>query len=83
MGLTEKDIEDTMQARPVAVVDLYDVHDLLDKMSTIIDRLEDITRMLHEHLHQERSKSWELILKAMLEKEDQKRGDKKDAHRTG
>ena len=82
MGLEQKDIDDMRMARPVAVIDVWDLHDLLEKMEAIVNRLGDITRELHDQLHEERQKNWQLILEEMLKQMEQK-GRQSFAHRTG
>lgn len=69
MPLDEKDTHDLRLARPVAVVDLWEAKDSLDRMEKIVERLEKTVRTLVTLYHEERVKSWELILKEMMRQE--------------
>lgn len=75
MGLDKTDLEDVRLSRPVAVVDLWDIDDRINRLEEITERLEGITRSLVNLYHQERVKNWELILHQMMkEKMDRKNG---------
>lgn len=72
MGLEEKDIEAVKLARPVALVDLWEMDDRLDHLEEITERLEKAVRSLVTLYHEERVKTWEVILREMLNQRDRK-----------
>ena len=79
MALTEKDLADVKMARPVAVIDLWDIDDRIDRLEELADRLEAredrliaAIETLENLYRSERVKNWELILSEMLRKEEQK-----------
>ena len=74
MGLEKKDFKDIKLARPVAVVDLWDIDDRIDRLEAISERLEAITHDLVNLYYQERVKNWELILNEMMKQKDRKSG---------
>lgn len=76
MSLDEKDFDDTRLARPVAVVDLWDIDDRICHLEEITERLEKALRTLITLYHGERVKTWELILKEMINQKDRKNGPK-------
>ncbi len=76
MGLSRKDIQDVRQARPVAVVDLWDVDDRINWLQDLTDRLEKVVECLIELYREERVKNWEMILKEMLDREGVKKEGK-------
>ena len=76
--MDKKDFEDVKIARPVSVVDLWDIDDRIDRLEDVTCRLEKITEILLALYHEERVKNWELILGEMVERGPQKwRKDKK------
>jgi len=76
--MDKKDFDDVKLARPVSVVDLWDIDDRIDRLEDVTCRLEKLTEILLALYHEERVKNWELILKEMLERGPHKwRIDKK------
>jgi len=80
--MDEKDFQDTKLARPVALVDLWDIDDRIDRLQDLVIRLERVVESLIELYRSERVKNWEIILHEMLKKQEQKKGNA-DVHRTG
>jgi hypothetical protein len=74
-GLSEKDCQDVKLSRPVAVVDLWDIDDRIDRLEGITERLEIVAEVLFILYKEERVKNWTLILEEMLKKQDQKKGN--------
>lgn len=66
--MSNDDTKDVKLARPVAVVDLWDIDDRINRLDDCIERLEGIVQILLEHTHNERVKDFERILKGELEK---------------
>ena len=75
MTLTEKDFDDLRLARPVPVVDLWDLDDRISCLEAIAERLERAVVAFGELYRSERIKSWELILREML---NEQRGQKNE-----
>lgn len=75
MKTLSTDLEETKLARPVAVVDLWDIDDRISRIEDCVNRLEKIVECLTELYLKERVKNWELILNKMLEKEERKKGN--------
>jgi hypothetical protein len=73
MGLDQRDKE--MMAISVPVVDYFEMREDLDRLEDAVVRLEKVVKCLTELYLKERTKSWELILNKMLEKEEQKKGN--------
>lgn len=46
MSLDQNDIDEMVLARPVAVVDLWDIDDRIDRLETIAERLEGVVQTL-------------------------------------
>jgi hypothetical protein len=76
MSLNQKDLDDTKLARPVAIVDLWNIDDRINRLQDVVIRLEKIVEILVELYLKERVKNWELILREMLKKEELKKGNK-------
>lgn len=60
--------QDVKMARPIAVVDLWDIDDRIERLENTVERLEKVVTALAELYGEERVKNWELILKEMLKK---------------
>jgi hypothetical protein len=71
------DIEDTKLARPVAIVDLWDIDDRINQLTEIAECLKGVTQALLEHAHDERVRDFERILSNALDREDARRNGKK------
>lgn len=67
--------DDFKLAKSVAVVDLWDIDDRINRLEAIAERLEEVVGCLVELYRSERVKNWELILQEMLKKEAQKKGN--------
>jgi len=80
VGLSETDLNDVKLSRPVAVVDLWDIDDRISRLEDVACRLEKIVEVFLALYGEERVKSWELILKEMLKKYEQRR-DQYDRNR--
>lgn len=79
MALNEKDLGDVKLSRPVAVVDVWDIDDRIDRLQDAVIRLERTVEALIELYRSERVKGWEMILQEMLKKQEQKtRGHQND-----
>jgi len=85
MSLTEKDFDDTRLARPIAVVDLWNIDDRLSRLEAIEEQLEarenrliQAIQALENLYHRERVKNWELILQEMLKQEMAKQQRQRD-----
>lgn len=76
MELNETDIQDVKLAKPVAVVDLWDIDDRISHLEEITERLEKTVEVLVALYHEERVKNWELILKEMLDRKGIKKEGK-------
>jgi hypothetical protein len=70
VALDTKDLEDVKLARPVAVVDLWSLDDRITQLEEITERLEKVGKTLVTLYHEERVKSWEIILKEMMKQKD-------------
>lgn len=77
MALNEKDIEDIKLSRPVAVVDIWDLDDRISRLEEVADQLGKAVRTLVTLYHEERVKSWELILNQMMKERDRKNEQRK------
>ncbi len=66
MGIDSKDVEDIRLARPVAVTDLWDIDDRIERLEMMTERLEKVVRAVVTLYHEERVKTWELILQEMM-----------------
>ena len=76
--MDKKDLEDVKLARPVSVVDLWDIDNRVDRLEDAVTRLEKVVECLVELYHEERVKSWDLILGKMMQRGPQQwRKDKK------
>lgn len=73
MGLDKRDIE--MMCICIPVVDYWEMREDLDRLENVVNRLEKVVEMLIELYRSERIKNWEMILRKMLEKHEEKRGD--------
>ena len=80
MGLDKRDKE--MMALSVPMVDYFEMREDLDRIEDVVIRLERIVEVLVELYLKERVKNWELILREMLKKEEQKKGNR-NGNRTG
>jgi hypothetical protein len=80
MGLDERDKE--MMAVSVPTVDYFEMREDLDRLEDAVIRIEKVVEALILLHKEERVKSWELILREMLRKEDQKKGNR-NGNRTG
>jgi len=74
MSLNGTDIQDVKLARPVAVVDLWDIDDRISHLEEITERLEKVIKCLVTLYREERVKTWEAVLHEMLEKKERKPG---------
>jgi hypothetical protein len=75
--VSEKDLNDVKLARPIAVVNLWDIDDRISQLEEISRRLEKTLIAFCELYREERVKSWELILKEMVGRERGKKWTKK------
>jgi hypothetical protein len=64
-----------MMALSVPTVDLFELRDDLDRLEDAVIRLEKVVECLIELYRSERLKNWKLILREMLRKEEQKKGN--------
>ena len=80
VGVNHKDFEDVRLSRPVSVTDLWDIDDRISRLEDIAARLEKVLEAFILLYREERVKTWEMILKKMLEQE-QKKGN--HGNRTG
>ena len=71
MGLDKKDIE--MMAVSVPTVDYWEMKEEIDRLNDSVNRLEKVVEMLIEVYRTERVKTWEIMLKGMLDREEKKR----------
>jgi hypothetical protein len=74
MSLTDKDFQDLRLCRPASAVDIWDLDDRIDRLEAIAERLERAVAAFGELYKGERIKNWELILREMLKREENKRG---------
>lgn len=81
MGLDKRDKE--IMALSVPMVDYFEMREDLDRIEDVAIRLEKIVEVLVELYLKERVKNWELILREMLKKEEQKKGNWNGKNRTG
>ena len=65
MSNDEKDVK---LARPIAIVDLWDIDDRITRLDDCVERLERIIQTIIEYAHGERVKEFEKILKEEVEK---------------
>jgi len=65
-----KDLEDTRLAREVALLDVWDLDDRISRLEDLTCRLESVLAALIKLYEGERIKDWELILRAMMEKQE-------------
>jgi len=84
MGLEQKDLDDVRQSKPVAVVDLWDIDDRIDRLENIAKRLERVLEVLAQLYLEERTKTWELILNELIRQErDQYKKGNFNGNRSG
>jgi hypothetical protein len=74
--MNNMDFQDVKLARPIAIVDLWDVDGRVNRLDNCIDRLERITQILIEYSHDERVRDFERILKEAMDREDAKKEGK-------
>jgi len=79
MSLDKRDMQ--MMAVSVPTVDYFEMREDIDRLEDAVNRLEKVVECLVELYRSERVKNWELILKEMLRKELEKRGDQYDRNR--
>jgi len=79
MGLDKKDLE--MLSVSIPVVDWWDIQEEIDRLENLADRLESVEEALIDLYRTERVKSWEIILKKMLEKQEKKGNRNESAFR--
>jgi hypothetical protein len=72
--IEEKDIRDVRLSRPVAVVDLWDIDDRVEKLEKLVETLQKAILALEALYREERLRNWELILREMIKREE-KKGD--------
>jgi hypothetical protein len=70
MGLDKKDIE--MISISVPVVDYWEMKEEVDKLTDAIERLEKIIECLIALYREERLKTWELVLREMMNRQEKK-----------
>ena len=70
--MDKKDFDDVKLARPVALVDLWDIDDRINRLQDMTERLEKVTEILLQLYREERVKNWELILRELMGKRDRK-----------
>jgi hypothetical protein len=75
MSLTDSDFQDVRLARPVPVVDLWDIDDRIARLEAIAGRLEKAVEAFGELYKNERVKNWEMILQEMLKQYELKKGN--------
>ena len=76
MTLSSKDFEDLRLARPVPVLDLFDLDSRIDRLERIAERLERSIVGLGELYREERVRNWEQILQEMLRQYELKKGNR-------
>ena len=74
MSLIDRDIQDVKLARPVAVVDLWEARDFLDRLEDVTLRLESVLEGFALLFKEARVQGLETVLHAMLRSTDGKRG---------
>lgn len=79
MVLENKDLE--MMCVSIPVVDYWEMKEEISNLQDAVCRLERIIEALILLYREERVKNWEMILRKMLEKNEQRRGDR--GNRTG
>ena len=62
--MTENDFR---LARPVSVADLCDIDDRIDRLEALQERMEETIQALLALYKEERIKTWEVILKQMMD----------------
>jgi len=70
--IDKKDITDTKLARPVAVVDLWDLDDRISQLQDCVERLEKCIHALILIHNKENVRDWELLLREVLKGERDK-----------
>jgi uncharacterized protein (UPF0335 family) len=75
--MVKTDIENIKLARPVAVVDLWEIDDRIERLENCISDLKEIVQVLIKHGHDERVRDFERILNQALDREDVKKENKK------
>jgi len=80
MGLEKKDVE--MMAVSIPTIDWWDIRDDIERLANAVERLEKVLECFIVLYHEERVKSWGLILKELLRKEEIKKGNRKNGNRT-
>ena len=84
MGLNKKDIEDVKLSRPIAVTDLWNIDDRIDRLEGITERLEIVVEVLFILYKEERVKNWTIILEELMRQRDLKKQKKGNyGYRTG
>ena len=72
MGLDKNDLE--MMSVSIPVVDWWDIQEEIDRLEKIANCLERIAEVFLALYKEERVKNWEIILQAMLEKQETRKG---------
>ncbi len=67
--MDSEDFQNLKLARPVAVVDLWDVEDRITRLEAIVERFEHVLEGFLVLYKEERIKTWEMILRKILEEE--------------
>jgi hypothetical protein len=70
MALDQKDLQ--MLSVSIPVVDYWEMKEDIDRLEDAVNRLEKVVEALILLHKEERVKSWEMILREMLKKEEQK-----------
>ena len=63
-----------MMSVSIPVVDWWDIQEEIDRLEKIAHRLERITETLLALYHEERVKTWKMVLQAMLKKQETNKG---------
>jgi hypothetical protein len=79
MSIDKKDRE--MMSLSVPVVDYFEMKDEIDRLSSTVERLETAIQVLTELYRTERVKTWEIVLREMLNQME--KGETRNGFRTG
>jgi len=70
--INQKDIGDLKLARPVSILDLWEIDERIARLENVACRLEKVLEAFILLYHEERVKTWEIMLKKMMEKHEKK-----------
>ncbi len=80
MELDKQDME--MLTIAVPLVDYWEMKEEIDRLSGAVERFEKILECFIALYREERVKTWEMILHAMLKEQERKKGNWKNGSRT-